>query len=203
MIQFVDDVIEIKIFHEFMILIIFVCYIFVNDESKRSQKMFKCLFMMFRKIIEILIEFFDRKRNIWSNVNCRVHDIFNCMLIIFLIDAFIVWFNRSKCFVFIHWKFCNFVFVNVHIESWKNVNEIMRLIHAKNLISSIANYFDVKNFIHFFQILDCKYFFEFFLHQFIRFIDFVAIFTSYTYINNMIFFWNDKKTWISENLHEI
>ena len=123
------------------------------------------MFIMFRKIIKILTKFFDRKRDVWLNVNCRVHDAFDCMLIIFLIDTFVVRFNRLKCFVFIHWKFCNFVLFSVYVESWKNVSEIMRLIHAKNLILSIANYFNVKNFIHFFQIFDFKYFFECFFES--------------------------------------
>ena len=158
---------------------------------------------MFRKIIEILTEFFDCKRNIWSNVNCRIHDVFDRMLIIFLIDAFVIWFSESKCFVFLHWKFCDFVFVSIHVESCENVNEIIWLIHAKNSISSIANDFNVKNFIHFFQIFDCKYFFEFFLNQFICFIDFIAIFTSFTFISNMFFLEITQTTWISENLYEI
>ena len=151
--------------------------------------------MMFRKITEILTEFFDRKRDVWLNVNYCVHDIFDCMLIIFLIDAFIVWFSQSKYFVFIHWKFCNFVFVSVHVESWKNVNEIIRLIYAKNSIWSIAIYFNVKNFIHFFQIFDFKCFFDFFfwINSFVSLIS--LQYSPHLHISIIwCFFWNDAKS---------
>ena len=140
---------------------------------------------MFCWIIEILTESFDSEDYIESNMNRCIHDAFDDVLIISRIDAFVVESCEAQCVVFVYRQFCWRVLVDAHVKSIENVDEIICLIHAKNSILSIANYFDIKDFAHLSQVFDFEHFAEFFfesidvLHWFRRDIDVVHVYEKY------------------------